>query len=445
MLVIAIILTPMLVLYGIVKFFWERFVEPPEPIITRDSSTANECVRIKIEYKNTKLILSSKFSYYQKLSENDKAKFLKRVSKFIINKEFRALRMDLTEEMVVLVSASAIQLTFGLEEYLLDHFSKIFIYPKEFYSRINKNYHKGETNLGGAIVLSWKHFTEGYTDASDNLNLGLHEMAHALRFDKIQNSNYDKFFSLYIDKWQLISKEEFRKIREHRSTALREYGGTNFTEFFSVCVEYFFETPKEFKKTLPEVYKHLCILLNQDPSENTTNYNQSVNLFPDNNFRSETPVLTFKNKKPGIFVQLAGLIPLVIFVCYLAFGEGIKKNFIALYLFLPLLLITSLYRMIQSKKHVHFYSRGLRFESAFSKRFDLAVDYDSIASITIRKHQSKNDDNSIIVHTINNGKIKKKRYVYTFSDEAEIKTIREFLTKKMIPVKTDGYIIETSE
>ncbi len=197
-------------LYYLIKFFWERVVESPSPLVVYNSGTYTDQQSIKIDHKNTESILTLKFNYYQKLSDQDKVKFLKRVSGFISDREFRALSgLTLTEDMVVLISASAIQLTFGLEEFMMDHFSKIFIYPKEFYSRLNKEYHKGETNLAGVIVLSWKHFNEGYTISNDNLNLGLHEMAHALRFDKFKSDDYDKFFSEYIDKWQLISETEF--------------------------------------------------------------------------------------------------------------------------------------------------------------------------------------------------------------------------------------------
>ena len=133
LLMMAIILVPMFVLYGIVKLFWERFVEAPEPIVTRYPQRNNDRIQVKIEHKNTEKILSSKFSYYQKLNESDKAKFLKRTTKFILSKHFRAKEMDLTEEMVVLISASAIQLTFGLDEFIMDHFDKIFIYPSAFY------------------------------------------------------------------------------------------------------------------------------------------------------------------------------------------------------------------------------------------------------------------------------------------------------------------------
>ena len=53
---------------------------------------------------------------------------------------------------------------------------------------------------------------------------------------------------------------------------LRSYGGRNEQEFFAVCVEHFFEVPENFKQKLPDIFFHLCILLNQDPLQKTKDY-----------------------------------------------------------------------------------------------------------------------------------------------------------------------------
>ena len=88
--------------------------------------------------------------------------------------------------MTAMIASSAIQLTFGLPKINLKHFERILIYPDEYYSTINKQYHKGEVNPRlKAIVVSWKAFVAGYADPHDGINLGLHEMAHALKLENI--------------------------------------------------------------------------------------------------------------------------------------------------------------------------------------------------------------------------------------------------------------------
>jgi Mlc titration factor MtfA (ptsG expression regulator) len=228
-------------------------------------------LRVQFRPTSYEVILLNNFPFYRNLSQNEKMRFVGRLKKFIKRKEFIG-RQDLvvTEEMKALVSASAIQLTFGLEEYLLSHFEKIFLYPDVYYSKYDKKYHMGEVNLGGVIAISWKSFQEGYKNPSDNYNVGLHEMAHALRFANICKDEFDHFFANYFDKWAFVGLEEFARIKAGKPSMIRKYAGTNVNEFFAVCAEYFFESPKEFKEKLPEIYKHMCILLNQDPLENNT-------------------------------------------------------------------------------------------------------------------------------------------------------------------------------
>ena len=85
-----------------------------------------------------------------------------------------------------MIAASAVQLTFGLETWDLSYFTQILIYPSEYKNPQTGRYHKGETNLGGFMCLSWSDFIEGIKNPTDKVNLGLHEFGHALRFNSIR-------------------------------------------------------------------------------------------------------------------------------------------------------------------------------------------------------------------------------------------------------------------
>ncbi len=211
-------------------------------------------------------LLAAEFSYYKNLSQDLKPLFVYRVSAFLDSQEFEGRGLDVTQEMKVLISASAIQVTFGLTKYRFDNFTKIIIFPREYRSPLDHRFHLGEVNLGGAIFISWDDFRKGYSGNNDNYNVGLHEMAHALRFDKFRSGDRDDFFDGYFDKFIAEGKEEFLRIRAGENSFIRKYAGTNSEEFFAVCVEYFFESPLVLKEKLPDLYRNLCILLNQDPS-----------------------------------------------------------------------------------------------------------------------------------------------------------------------------------
>jgi Mlc titration factor MtfA (ptsG expression regulator) len=265
-LIILVLVTPLALMFGLGAvverlFFRSSDPEGPLSIPDRGIKAINYFVPGEVER-----VLQQKFSYYQRLIVRDKQRFARRVEKFISKKEFIGKGgLTVTSEMSILIAASAIQLTFGLEQFMLGNFTTIFVYPKEYYNRFTKKYHKGEVNLNGVIVFSWEDFKEGYAVDNDNYNLGLHEMAHALRFDKMRSDVYDRFFAVYIDRWIMSGLDEFHRVKKGNASMLRQYAGTNINEFFSVCVEYFFESPALMKEKLPEIYKHMCVLLNQDP------------------------------------------------------------------------------------------------------------------------------------------------------------------------------------
>ena len=143
-----------------------------------------------------KLILKNNFPFYNKLELRKKKEFERKVQYFIHMKEFIPRQLDfVTDEMKVLISACAVQLTFGYPKVFLSHFKRILIYPDAYYSTINNSFHKGEVNPRlQAIVLSWKSFVQGYLDQNDGINLGLHEMAHAMRLENMIFNNEVDFF-----------------------------------------------------------------------------------------------------------------------------------------------------------------------------------------------------------------------------------------------------------
>jgi len=214
-------------------------------------------------------ILKKHFHYYNQLSGKDKTKFEHKVQRFIHLKEFIPRQLDrVTDEMKVLISACAVQLTFGFPNVFLSHFKRILIYPDDYYSTINRTYHKGEVNPRvQAIVLSWKNFVAGYIDLKDGRNLGLHELAHALRLeDRIFNEEFKFFDHQTLASWHQLAHGEIERIQQGNSRMFRDYAGTNQEEFFSVAVENFFERPDQFKELMPKLYANLALLLKQDPS-----------------------------------------------------------------------------------------------------------------------------------------------------------------------------------
>ena len=214
---------------------------------------------------NQLAILTKEFSFYNSLSEKHKRQFQHRVSSFILDKEFIGREnLHVTERMKVLISAIGCMLSFGRQNYKFSLIDHILIYPNEFYSAVNNDYHKGEFNpKGKALVISWKDFEEGYKITNDNLNLGIHEFMHAMQLEAKQGSDVDsdRFEKQFQNILKQLTKPEI-KDKLISTRYFREYAFTNQYEFMAVTTEYFFESPQEFKKQFPELYGYTKKLLN---------------------------------------------------------------------------------------------------------------------------------------------------------------------------------------
>ena len=211
--------------------------------------------------------LEENFSYYHYLDQFSKRRFEARVQAFINSKKFipRAYT-HVSDQMKALIAGAAVQLTFGFEEITFKHFKKILIYKDNYYSSITQKYHQGEVNIQGFIVLSWRNFVLDYRDDSDGKNLGLHEMAHALRLENaIANGEFGFIDENILNDFDALAKDEILRMRSG-ATFFRPYGASNLSEFFAVAVENFFERALPFKEYNPELYLCLSKLLKQDPA-----------------------------------------------------------------------------------------------------------------------------------------------------------------------------------
>jgi MtfA peptidase len=213
-------------------------------------------------------ILEKYFQFYRQLPDSMQLRFRRKMQAILITKEFVPRNMpEVTREMQVLISAAAVQLTLGLPYSVLSYFKRILVYPDDYYSQINRRYHKGEVNPRyGIIVLSWSNFVAGYANPTNALNLGLHEMAHALKIENQLRSFDDKVLHPEVyKKWNMLVEQELEMVKSGKECLFREYGCVNEHEFFSVAVENFFERPGDFRTRNPQLFYTLCQLLNQDP------------------------------------------------------------------------------------------------------------------------------------------------------------------------------------
>ncbi len=84
-------------------------------------------------------IVSQHLKFYNRLSLEEQRKFLFRTFLFHKAKRFHYIEVQESSEMPILISAVSVQLTFGLDKFLLNYFRDIYVlkddYHYGFYSR----------------------------------------------------------------------------------------------------------------------------------------------------------------------------------------------------------------------------------------------------------------------------------------------------------------------
>jgi MtfA peptidase len=419
----------LLILWNIAQFLFSVFFSALnftyEKIWFRFRKTAPQRVRDKYEP-----VLLQSFTYFRKLSEASKQKFLLRLHHYLKHKKFSGRNgLEITEDKKILVGAAAIQLTFGLDNYLMTRFSEIILYPDIYPSQSGRNHHKGETSMRGTIVFSWKHFYEGYAITDDKYNLGLHEMAHALEISGTID-DFDKYFNENFGKWSNVARSEYDNIQNERASILRKYAGANAHEFFAVCVEHFFEASEEFRTHLPEIYRWLSLTLRQDPLLTIESYAlklQSIsNEMPVTDFPEE-PVYKTKFYFGGQLVQ--SLILSIMWFTFFVFAIYIRSVPGAL---IPSLVYTAIlatrtsftYTVFEMHKNYLVLRRPLHFNRTYS------VAYENITRVEF----IFDDFDAVRIHYIDRGNIHSLVKYFSVRSE-EIGEVRRRLAEKNVLVK----------
>lgn len=298
----------------------------------------------------------NEYRYYEQLSPVLKKRFLQRMS-FLLNRKKIVGEEDfvVTDEVRHKVIAAFVQLTFGFEEYELPRFHTIVVYPDVFYSELTDAWFRGSVENHGIIRLSWTHFEAGFNSKEDQMNLGFHELGHALLLEYENDGDYDPIFDEHFSEWREQANTEMWSMIHEKSSFFRDYAKTNLTEFLSICIEVFFEQPQLFHNNKPELFLSVSSLLNQSPIllEETGNplLVREVRMY---NFTNNQNILRcfvgFFISMPFVFalnseIHIPNILVLFILICFTAFNIFRFRRKLILEEFgdfLPVILISAL-------------------------------------------------------------------------------------------------------
>jgi Mlc titration factor MtfA (ptsG expression regulator) len=220
---------------------------------------------------------------YQHLSNEEKAHIEHSILRFIHTKEFTGVKLEVTEEMKVIIAFYACLLLLHIEtENCYDNLRSIIIYDQPvIIDRVQNNggiFSKEQFLIDGqsandTVVIVWhdaKH--EIYHPRKENVIV--HEFAHEIDFmdgeidgvPPMERSKYHEWTNVLYREFSQLNDVALKERDWGDYKFIGEYAATNEAEFFAVLTERFFESPKSLKEKFPDLYNALKDFYRTDPA-----------------------------------------------------------------------------------------------------------------------------------------------------------------------------------
>ena len=218
-------------------------------------------------------VLQRDVVFFRALDPAAQQRFRRQLQVFLGEKRITGIKVQLDTTTSVLAAASAIIPIFGFADWEWHQISEVLVYPTRF---------DGEFDFGGApdhnilgmvgtgalnrlMILSKPDLINGFRNATDKRNVGVHEFAHLVDktdgvIDGVPGVGLDR---QAVGPWIDLVRRKMVEIEEGKSD-INRYALTNEAEFFAVASEYFFERPGVMQRKHPELYTALERVFNQD-------------------------------------------------------------------------------------------------------------------------------------------------------------------------------------
>ena len=224
-------------------------------------------------------ILFEQVAFYVALTDNEKVRFEKQTQVFLARTRITGVQTEVDDNTRLLVAASALIPVFGFPDWEYRNLSEVLIVPDAW--QLQNDPAKEIKTLQGTLLgsvqgfqnqhymrLSKASLEQGFRDAVDRQNVGIHEFAHLLDeadgvIDGLPKAALPPDLLL---QWAAVVQREIAAIQTGKSE-INPYAATNEAEFFAVVTEYFFEEPEKLQEHHPELYQLLTQAFRQKPKQ----------------------------------------------------------------------------------------------------------------------------------------------------------------------------------
>jgi Mlc titration factor MtfA (ptsG expression regulator) len=202
----------------------------------------------------------------------------------LTDKQVTGVETQLSDEVRLLVAASAVTLTAGWPGYRWDQLREVLVYPDHFdrdyqfassrsldgeltSAPVRNPILTGQAHPWGVVILSGPALQASFAATGrSGSHVGFHEFAHLLdlwqaRFDGVPSYLRDEG----VRRWTTLVEDERERL-ERGDSLLDPYGLSNPPELWSVAVEAFFQDAVAVAHGHRELYEFLAEYFNQDPA-----------------------------------------------------------------------------------------------------------------------------------------------------------------------------------
>ncbi len=215
----------------------------------------------------SRAFLLDHYDHYDRLPPDWRRRFEDDVRIFLAEKRVTGIEVEVSEELRLLVAASAVTLSLGWPSYDWDQVTEVLLYREDFDRdyRFGGDRH-GEAHAWGTVILSVPSLRESFEDPDDGYHVGIHEFAHLLTLSETQFDGVPVGLAPARSReWAALAETEMARLRRGKSV-IDPYGADDPVEFLAVAVEAFFEIPLALRQRHREVYAILAEYFRQDPA-----------------------------------------------------------------------------------------------------------------------------------------------------------------------------------
>ena len=198
---------------------------------------------------------------------------------FLASTRITGVQTEVDDPTRLLVAASALIPVFGFPAWEYRNLGEVLIVPDAWTlpDDPGREVQPLQGTLLGSVQgfqnqhymrLSKASLEQGFQDAVDSQNVGIHEFAHLLDeadgvIDGLPKAALPPEL---LEAWTEVMQREIAAIQAGRSE-INTYAATNGAEFFAVVTEYFFEKPEKLQENHPELYELLTRAFHQNPQQ----------------------------------------------------------------------------------------------------------------------------------------------------------------------------------